>query len=124
MKDGIGRNSGEPDKTAGSLYILCQFPGYAMTESTMTESLENRRKRLRFRSWHRGTQEMDLLIGSFADAHLNGFDAAQLGRFEALLDVPEPVVYDWILGRSQPPAEFDHDVLRLLLDFEYKPRTR
>ncbi len=95
-----------------------------MTESTMTETLENRRKRLRFRSWHRGTQEMDLLIGSFADAHLNSFDAAQLGRFEALLDVPEPVVYDWILGRSQPPAEFDHDVLRLLLDFEYKPPTR
>ena len=115
---------GKPDKAAGSLYILCQFPGHAMTESTMTESLENRRKRLRFRSWHRGTQEMDLLIGSFADAHLNSFDAAQLGRFEALLDVPEPVVYDWILGRSQPPAEFDHDVLRLLLDFEYKPPTR
>ena len=90
----------------------------------MTETLENRRKRLRFRSWHRGTQEMDLLIGSFADAHLDDFDAAQLGRFEALLDVPEPVVYDWILGRTQAPSEYDHDVLRLLLDFEYKPRNR
>ncbi len=90
----------------------------------MTETLETRRKRLRFRSWHRGTQEMDLLIGSFADAHLYAFDAAQLGRFEALLDVPEPVVYDWILGRSQAPSEYDHDVLRLLLNFEYKPRQR
>lgn len=90
----------------------------------MTETLENRRKRLRFRSWHRGTQEMDLLIGSFADAHLDAFDADQLARFEALLDVPEPVVYDWILGRTVAPSEFHHDVLQLLLDFEYKPRKR
>ncbi|NIA67619.1 succinate dehydrogenase assembly factor 2 [Pelagibius litoralis] len=89
----------------------------------MTETLETRRKRLRFRSWHRGTQEMDLLIGSFADAHLDAFDTQQLGRFEALLDVPEPVVYDWILGRTELPPEFDNDVLRLLLSFEYKPGT-
>ena len=83
-----------------------------------TETVENRRKRLRFRSWHRGTKEMDLLIGSFADAHLSAFDRSQLDRYEALLDVPEPVVYDWILGRSRPPAEFDHDVTQLLLAFE------
>lgn len=90
----------------------------------MTETREIRRKRLRFRSWHRGTQEMDLLIGSFADAHIEAFNDAQLGQFEALLDVPEPVVYDWILGRTQAPPEYDHEVLRLLLDFEYKPHKR
>ena len=89
-----------------------------------TETTENRRKRLRFRSWHRGTKEMDLLMGSFADAHLSGFDRDQLDRFEALLDVPEPVVYDWILGRGQPPADHDHDVTRLLLAFEFQPRGR
>ncbi|MGD1876173.1 MAG: succinate dehydrogenase assembly factor 2 [Kiloniellaceae bacterium] len=91
---------------------------------TKTETTENRRKRLRFRAWHRGTKEMDLLSGSFADAHLGGFDAAQLDRFEALLDVPEPVVYDWILGRGQPPADYDHDVTRLLLAFEFQPPGR
>ena len=89
-----------------------------------TETTENRRKRLRFRSWHRGTKEMDLLIGSFADAHLSAFDSNQLDRFEALLDVPEPVVYDWILGRSAPPADYDHDVMKLLLDFEFAPPGR
>ena len=89
-----------------------------------TETIENRRKRLRFRSWHRGTKEMDLLMGSFADAHLDGFGAAQLDRYEALLDVSEPVVYDWILGRSAPPAEYDHDVTRLLLAFEFQPPGR
>lgn len=91
---------------------------------SQTETTENRRKRLRFRSWHRGTKEMDLLMGSFADAHLSGFDSSQLDRYEALLDVPEPVVYDWILGRSAPPADHDHDVMRLLLDFEFRPPGR
>jgi antitoxin CptB len=67
---------------------------------------------------------MDLLMGSFADAHLSGFGRDQLDRFEALLDVPEPVVYDWLLGRSRPPADFDHDVMRLLLAFEYQPPGR
>ena len=91
---------------------------------SQTETIENRRKRLRFRSWHRGTKEMDLLMGSFADAHLSGFDSSQLDRYEALLDVPEPVVYDWILGHSAPPADHDHDVTRLLLDFEFRPSGR
>jgi len=89
-----------------------------------TETIENRRKRLRFRSWHRGTKEMDLLMGSFADAHLSAFGSSQLDRFEALLDVPEPVVYDWILGRSRPPADHDHDVTQLLLAFEFQPAGR
>lgn len=89
-----------------------------------TETIENRRKRLRFRSWHRGTKEMDLLMGSFADAHLSAFDSSQLDRFEALLDVPEPVVYDWILGRARPPAEYDHDVTQRLLAFEFQPLAR
>ena len=91
---------------------------------SQTETIENRRKRLRFRSWQRGTKEMDLLMGSFADARLSGFDSSQLDRYEALLDVPEPVVYDWILGRSAPPADHDHDVTRLLLAFEFRPPGR
>ncbi|HEX6101764.1 MAG TPA: succinate dehydrogenase assembly factor 2, partial [Alphaproteobacteria bacterium] len=42
------------------------------------ESSEIRRKRLRFRAWHRGTRETDLLFGGFADAHLAALDEAQL----------------------------------------------
>ena len=89
-----------------------------------SETIENRRKRLRFRSWHRGTKEMDLLMGSFADAHLGDFGKDQLDRYEALLDVPEPVVYDWILGRTTPPADYDHDVTKLLLAFEFQAPSR
>ncbi|WP_085125575.1 succinate dehydrogenase assembly factor 2 [Tistlia consotensis] len=85
------------------------------------EPIEVRRKRLRFRSWHRGTKEMDLLVGQFADGHLAGFDSAQLDRFEALLLEPDPDLYNWMTGAAEPPPELDHDVMKLMRGFRYEP---
>jgi len=79
------------------------------------DDLVRRRKRLKFRSWHRGTKEMDLLLGPFADACLDGFDAPLLAEYEALLEVPEPDLYDWILGRAPPPASARSSVLDRLI---------
>jgi len=62
------------------------------------------RKRLKFRSWHRGTREMDLLLGRFADRHLDSFDVAQLDAYAALLEESDPDIYDWVCGRSMAPA--------------------
>jgi len=84
-----------------------------------SESSETRRKRLRFRSWHRGTREMDLLVGSFADAHLAAFDDRQLDRFEGLLLESDPDLYNWMIGRAELPPDLDHDVMRMLRDFDY-----
>jgi hypothetical protein len=50
-----------------------------------------RRRRLLFRSWHRGTQEIDLILGTFADARLTGFDRAQLDRSKRCSIVPTPI---------------------------------
>src|ERR1700758_3852644 len=72
------------------------------------------RNRLLFKSWNRGTQESDLLLGSFADSCLAGLDTSQLLRFEALLDCSDPDLFEWILGGGVPPAQHDHDVLHLL----------
>ena len=81
-----------------------------------------RRKRLIYRAWHRGTREADLILGSFAEAHLAAFDAAQLDRFEALLECSDAELFDWINARALPPPEYAHDVTRLLLAFRYAPR--
>ena len=81
----------------------------------MTSPSEIRRKRLLFRSWHRGTRESDLILGRFADAHLSGFDEAQLDYYEALLDCADADIFDWVSGRIAPPPEHAHDVTRLLL---------
>jgi len=87
----------------------------------MTEDIETRRKRLRFRSWHRGTKELDLLLGGFADRALPNMDAEALDRFETLLEVPEPLIYAWFTVQSAPPPEYDHAVTRQLLAFKFAP---
>jgi antitoxin CptB len=75
------------------------------------------RRKLMFRSRTRGTQESDLILGSFADAVLKGLDDAQLKRFEALLDCSDPDLFDWIFEIDAPPPEHDHDVMRRLREF-------
>jgi antitoxin CptB len=89
----------------------------------MTDALDRRRKRLLFRSWHRGTKEADLLVGSFAECHLPRLDEAQLERYEALLEVDDASLVDWITGRTAPPPERDDDVLRLLMKHKYTARS-
>ena len=84
----------------------------------MPESLEDRRRRLLYRSLYTGTKETDLLLGGFARRHLAGFTAAQLDRYERLLDESEPDLFDWATGRAPAPAHHDHDVMKLLKNFK------
>src|SRR6201991_1398591 len=87
------------------------------SDATDREHLDVRHRRLMFRSWRRGTQESDLLLGSFAEHSLKALDNDQLGRFEALLDCTDPDLFDWIFGVCDPPPEHDHDLMELLRSF-------
>jgi antitoxin CptB len=70
-----------------------------------SRDIELIRRQLRFRSWHRGTRESDLLIGSFADAALDGFDSAQLDAYAAFLAEDDPDIWDWVVREADaPPA--------------------
>ena len=86
----------------------------------MTESLETLRKRLLFRSGHRGTREMDLLLGGFAERNLPTFSRRQLELYDGLLEYSDADLYGWMAGREAPPAALNHDVMRLLLQFRFR----
>lgn len=60
---------------------------------------EARLKRLRMRSWRRGTREMDLILGPFADAELAGMDGDQLDAYERLIDENDQDLYPWVTAR-------------------------
>ena len=68
-----------------------------MTGTTRSSGgLDDRRKRLLFRCWHRGTREMDLILGRFADAEISNLsdgDMAELEQLEQLIEVPDPDLY-------------------------------
>ncbi len=89
----------------------------------MTESIETRRKRLRFRSWHRGTREMDLLLGPFAEAYLDSFSEDEIQGYDALLEMSDPDLYAWISGREAVPVGQDSALIELLRNFNFRATT-
>ncbi len=93
-----------------------------MTERS-SEGLDARRKRLLFRAWRRGVREMDLIVGRFADVHIDTFDDAALDDFERLIEVPNAELYAWVTGEVRAPAEHDSAVLRALIRFHAHDAT-
>lgn len=61
-------------------------------------------KRLRWRA-RRGTRELDNLIGWWLDRRLAQADAGQRQAFDALLDVQDPDLWDWLMGHAQAPRK-------------------
>ena len=75
-----------------------------MTGTTRSSSgLDDRRKRLLFRCWHRGTREMDMILGRFADATIADLSDADVADLERLSDLPDPDLYAAFSG-GQPLA--------------------
>lgn len=79
--------------------------------------LDPRRKRARFRAWHRGIREMDLIMGRFADREMATLADADLDEFERLMDVPDQEILTWILGTADPPRDHDTPLLSRLREF-------
>ena len=70
------------------------------------EAPEARLKRLAMRSWRRGTKEMDLILGPFADTRLAAMGEAELSLYDALLQENDQDLYPWITGAVPAPDRF------------------
>jgi antitoxin CptB len=81
------------------------------------DELAVRRRKLKFRSWHRGMREMDLIMGRFADACVDAMGPAELDDYERLMETPDPELLGWVLGDQPPPADLDSAMLRRLRAF-------
>ena len=91
-----------------------------MTGSTRSsDGLDARRRRLLFRSWHRGTREADLIMGRFADAHIEGFSDGELDQYEHLLNAIEGDLLAWVTGVQPVPAEHDTPMFRRVRQFHF-----
>jgi antitoxin CptB len=70
----------------------------------MIDDIEMRRRRAAYRACHRGTKEMDLVLGRFAVARLAGMTSEELDDFERLLALPDPLLTQWF-QRGEEPEE-------------------
>jgi antitoxin CptB len=79
--------------------------------------LDLRRRRALYRAWHRGTREMDLIMGRFADAEISSMAEDELEAFERLIEVPDPDLYGWISGDDETPVDHRSAVFDRLRTF-------
>jgi len=78
-----------------------------MTGTTRSSGgLDDRRKRLLFRCWHRGTREMDLILGRFADAAIVNLTEDEIGQLEHLIEVPDPDLYAALTGNAPLASQY------------------
>ncbi|WP_181704141.1 succinate dehydrogenase assembly factor 2 [Chthonobacter albigriseus] len=82
-----------------------------------SDDLDVRRRKALYHAWHRGTRELDLLLGRFADAHIADLSDAEMDEFERLMEVPDRDLFGWILGRTDTPQNYDGPVLSRVMAF-------
>ena len=85
-----------------------------MTRIAETDATPQARiKRMAMRSWRRGTKEMDMILGPYADAHLAGMDEATLETFDTLLWENDQDLLPWVLGQATPPVALADLIARI-----------
>jgi antitoxin CptB len=85
--------------------------------SRTTADLDPRRKRILFRAWHRGTREMDLLMGRYAESVIDTLTDAEMTTFEILIDVADRDLFAWLAQGEPVPAEHDTALFRAMKAF-------
>lgn len=81
--------------------------GPNLVEGEMTDDVDTRRRRALYRANHRGTKEMDHLVGRYAEARVQAMSACALDRFEGFLALPDPLLQHWFFDTSgTPDSEF------------------
>jgi len=83
-----------------------------------------RLKRLRFRAWHRGTREADLMIGGFLDRFGAEWGEAELGWYEELMDEDDVEIMGWVIGTIAVPDRWQGPMIERMQRIDYIPAGR
>ena len=94
-----------------------------MATTLSSDGLEARRKKALYRAWHRGTKEMDFVMGHFADAHIAALSETDLADFEALLDVSDRELFAWIVGTEEVDPVHDRPVWWAMREYTHRAKT-
>ena len=82
---------------------------------------ESRLRRIKFRAWHRGTKEADLLIGGFFDRYGREWTSEQADWFEVLIDEQDVDIMAWAIGVAPVPAQFEGEMMQAMRNLDYIP---
>ena len=73
-------------------------------------------KKLFFKASHRGTKEMDIILGNFANKQLESMTKNDLALFDELLDISDPELYKWLTSDNEEiiPEKFRYLIDKIL----------
>ena len=80
-----------------------------------------RLKRLRFRAWHRGTKEADLMVGGFFDTCATTWNDEEIAWFERLMDEEDVDIMGWAIGTIPVPARWIGPMMERMRVLDYIP---
>jgi len=74
-------------------------------------------KKLIYRSWHRGTKELDLILGNFAESNLHTFNVNELNDYMILLNEEDPDLYQWLVNNKKPSTHINVKIINKIHDY-------
>ncbi len=86
--------------------------------------ISTRRRRLLFRATHRGTYENDLLIGGYVAPRVESLSEAELDALEAVMNLPDAELADWLTGRLPIPPGPDAPMLHAIRAAALAPKDK
>ncbi len=80
---------------------------------------DHRLKRLKFRAWHRGTKEADMMVGGFFDLHSAAWDVDQIDWFERFIDEQDVDIMAWAMGVQPVPPQWQGAMMDALMQLDF-----
>ena len=74
-------------------------------------------RKLIYRAWHRGTKELDLVLGNFAESNIHEFTQSELHDFTVILDEEDPDLYQWLINNQEPADHINADIINRIRDY-------
>lgn len=93
--------------------LSCKTLFFPLYYRPMTE--DNFRKKLLYRSLHRGCKETDLLLGKFAEKHIPNMSDGELKEWNTILDQTDSDIVSWVMGRMDVPEHLQSEVMKRFL---------
>ena len=76
------------------------------------------KKKIIYRSEHRGTKEMDLLLSNFVKRYVNSLNENELCELESLLNIDDEVLYKWYLNNEKTTSIPENSITKKLKEFK------
>ena len=76
------------------------------------------KRQIIYRSLHRGTKEMDILLGSFVKKYINKFNDKDLENLEKLLLKDDDQIFTWYFNKKSKIYFEKNNVTLLLKNFK------